>query len=635
MSIPGTEDPQADSLAIVRNWLSKAENGSWLFVLDNADDLDLFFGASSLTTTSNHRHISNFLPENANSVTIITTRDKRIGQRFTDQEGAIMITPLASKDAEQLLLSKIPPLDTVNHENLQTLVEILGQIPLAITQAAAFIQENSMSVQTYIDELKASDSDLQDYLDESLPDPRRYPHSENSVTRTWKLSFDHIAKHFPRAADILSLMVQLDRQAIPKTLLKQKSERSIEFNKAIGILQAYSLIKTERDGSSFEVHRLIQLSTQRWLSLQHQQTEWQQKALEMVTEAFPTGDYGTWKECESLLLHAKCVTRHKYTHDSLLLQRADLLENMARYDESQGRFEASVLQLKDAVQIEDSILGKTHPSTLTTMGNLAGVLYKQGKYAEAETISRQTLELSEVVLGKTHPETLASMNTLAAVLNNQGKYTEAETINRQTLKLKDEVLGKTHPLTLVTMHNLAVVLYKQGKYVEAETMNRQTLELSEEVLGKTHPETLASMNTLAAVLNNQGKYAEAETINRQTLKLKDEVLGKTHPSTLVTMHNLAVVLDEQGKYIEAETMNRQTLELSEEVLGKTHPETLTSVYCLANLLQQKKEYEEASLLYQRACTGFKSSLGSEHPTTLACINDYEKVLECMKEGSLV
>lgn len=184
-----------------------------------------------------------------------------------------MITPLALKDAEQLLLFKIPPLDRVNHENLQTLIEILGNIPLAITQAAAFIQENSMSVQTYIEELKASDSDLQDYLDESLPDPRRYPRSENFVTRTWKLSFDQIAKHFPRAANILSLMVQLNRQAIPKAFLKQKSERSIEFNKAIRILQAYSLIKTERSESSFEVHRLIQLSTQRWLSLQHKQTE--------------------------------------------------------------------------------------------------------------------------------------------------------------------------------------------------------------------------------------------------------------------------------------------------------------------------------------------------------------------------
>lgn len=107
-----------------------------------------------------------------------------------------------------------------------------------------------------------------------------------------------------------------------------------------------------------------------------------------MVEAFPSGDYGTWKECESLLLHAKCVVKHNYTHDSLLLQRADLLENMARYDQSQGRFEATYLQYKDALQIRDSILGKIHPSTLTTMSNFAKVLDNQGKYAEAETINR-------------------------------------------------------------------------------------------------------------------------------------------------------------------------------------------------------------------------------------------------------
>jgi hypothetical protein len=266
MSIPGTEDPRNDALIIVRDWLNKPENGSWLLVLDNADDLDLFFELNPSATKPNHPLISNFLPRNANGSMITTTRDKRIGQRLTDREEEIMITPLASRDAEQLLRSRIPRLKNVNDGDIQILVEILGNIPLAITQAAAFIQENSMTVQTYIEELKASDSDLQDYLDENLPDLRRYPDSENSVTRTWKLSFDQIAKHLPRAANLLSLMVQLNRQAIPKALLKHKSDRSIEFNKAVGTLQAYSLIRTEKGESSFEVPRLIQLSTLRWLS---------------------------------------------------------------------------------------------------------------------------------------------------------------------------------------------------------------------------------------------------------------------------------------------------------------------------------------------------------------------------------
>lgn len=246
MSIPGTENPQNDTLILVRGWLSKPENGSWLLVLDNADDPDLFFELNTSASKPNRQLIGDLLPRSLDGFMVTTTRNKRIGQRLTDQKEEIMITPLASKHAEQLLLSKISRLENPSSEDIQILVKILGYIPLAITQAATFIQENSMMVKKYIEGLKASDSDLQDYLAENLPDPRRYPDNENSIARTWKLSFDQIANSLPQAANLLSLMVQLDRQAIPKALLKYESGRSIDFNKAIGTLQAYSLIKVER-----------------------------------------------------------------------------------------------------------------------------------------------------------------------------------------------------------------------------------------------------------------------------------------------------------------------------------------------------------------------------------------------------
>ncbi len=197
MSLPGSEDPQNNTLVIVRDWLSKPENGSWLLVLDNADDLALFFESESSVKEPSCPCVSNLLPQNINGSMIITTRDIRIGYRLIDREEVIMVTPLAPLDARQLLRSKIPKWNNVNTEEIQGLVEILGFIPLAITQATAFIQENGIMVKTYFEKLKESDSDLQDYLEEDLPDPQRYPDNENSVIRTWKLSFDQIAKQRP------------------------------------------------------------------------------------------------------------------------------------------------------------------------------------------------------------------------------------------------------------------------------------------------------------------------------------------------------------------------------------------------------------------------------------------------------
>ena len=62
------------------------------------------------------------------------------------------------------------------------------------------------------------------------------------------------------------------------------------------------------------------------------------------------------------------------------------------------------------------MLGKEHPSTLTSMNNLASVLSSQGNYEEAERIRRQVLALRETVLDKEHPYTLGSMNNIAAFL---------------------------------------------------------------------------------------------------------------------------------------------------------------------------------------------------------------------------
>jgi len=49
------------------------------------------------------------------------------------------------------------------------------------------------------------------------------------------------------------------------------------------------------------------------------------------------------------------------------------------------------------------------------MDNLAGVLSDQGKYEQAEEMHRQVPGLRETVLGKEHPSTLTSMNNLALV----------------------------------------------------------------------------------------------------------------------------------------------------------------------------------------------------------------------------
>lgn len=65
----------------------------------------------------------------------------------------------------------------------------------------------------------------------------------------------------------------------------------------------------------------------------------------------------------------------------------------------------------------EKMLGNEHPSTLTSINNLAEILKRQGKYEEAEEIHRQALALIKRILGKEYPNTLTSVYCLAYLLH--------------------------------------------------------------------------------------------------------------------------------------------------------------------------------------------------------------------------
>lgn len=43
LELPGCDDPKTDVLGLVSRWLGDVDNGRWLMILDNADDIDVFF----------------------------------------------------------------------------------------------------------------------------------------------------------------------------------------------------------------------------------------------------------------------------------------------------------------------------------------------------------------------------------------------------------------------------------------------------------------------------------------------------------------------------------------------------------------------------------------------------------------
>lgn len=250
LGLPDCNNPSVDTFQLVLEWLSNDAYGSWLLVLDNADDMEVFFGNNAHPSSAASEQTSplvKYLPRSSNGLMLITTRDKRMGERLAEREKAIVVLPMARPESEALLRSKVAEERSCDKNKAGELVEVLEYLPLAITQAAAYISENDIPIREYLDAFHANDSEIQDLLNEDLPDHRRDFDSQSSVIRTWKVSFDQIRKQKPRAAEILSLMAMLDRQGSPKMLLRRDGESEAAFTTAIGALKAFSLVTTEKD----------------------------------------------------------------------------------------------------------------------------------------------------------------------------------------------------------------------------------------------------------------------------------------------------------------------------------------------------------------------------------------------------
>jgi tetratricopeptide (TPR) repeat protein len=545
----GLEDDKADVKRLVKTRLSQESTGKWLMIVDNADNLEIFYRNDQDRGSS---ALSKWLPFSTLGAILFTTRDREAATRYAGSN-VIDIGEMDDKEAGKLLQRSLRQKQLINdYSGTTKLLELLVNLPLAIMQAAAYLNAKDSTINEYLRIYEESSENVIKLLSKDFEDVRRYLGMKNPVAITWLISFEQIQDRNPLATDYMAFISCIKEQDIPRDLLPPASE--FDKTEALGILKAFGFIKEHASRTSYNIHRLVYTAMQNWLKLKDKWRSWNQKSLRQISNSFPSPQHKNRDVWMMYIPYAQYtiatfnmgLSRTKETNKLLGI----LLYNLEWCSQVSGQYAEAEEMHRQTLQL---LLRKEHPGMLASMMGLAESLDRQGKYAEAEAMHRQTLQLQETMLGKEHPGTLASIMGLAVSLDRQGKYTKAEAMHRQTLQLKETVLGKEHPDTLASIINLAVSLYNQGKYVVAEAIYRQTLQLQETVLGKEHPDTLKSIMNLAESLDNQGKYAEAEAMCRQTLQLQEIVLGKDHPDTLKSIMSLAASLRKQGKYAEAET----------------------------------------------------------------------------------
>ena len=594
--MPAWEDHIVDTLRQVCDWLSDESNGPWLMVLDSADDHDLWLGSSVPDDSNGKRFLPliDYLPRCDHGGIIVTSRDSQLGYRLVEcKQNPIQVMRFEPKEASVLLLAKLSEDKGLSLEDADELTKALEYLPLTITQAAAYLKQIDISASEYLQLFRNGEADIPNLLAESIDDPGRDRETSNSVFQTWKISYDQIMKQSPAAADILSLMAMLDRQAISQALLQGPGDSLLQFRAAMSKLKAFSLVSEEKATSKFSLHRLVQLSTRKWLERQGKLFLWEQAALAAVARLYPIHvEYDAWPLAQDLNAHVRVVLKYSITTKTCQVARANILHGLGHFLFQQGQDIEAQEVLEESRKLRLENLGPEHLHTLITSSQLSAIYNKLFRVDEAYELQTYILEVTERTLGSSHWLTLKAMSRLATTYNRKGKHEQAKKLQEQCLEAMERELGPLHKITLTELSNFTYTYMKLRQWRNAEELGLKTLDLRTKVLGPTHPDTLTAIANLAWIYREQQRWQESEELESKTLKHRMEVLGPDHPKTLNTMSNLARLHGYQGQWEKAIDTQQQAVKSSRRALGPNHPETHTAQDRLKRL-ESKRESQKS------------------------------------------
>src|SRR6185295_15865440 len=111
----------------------------------------------------------NYLPRNAQGAVIFTTRDRKMAVKLA-QQSVVEVSEMGEDAATQLLQKCLINADSANSQETSALLLQLTRLPLAIVQAAAYINENSISLADYLSLLMEQEEEVIDLLSEEFED---------------------------------------------------------------------------------------------------------------------------------------------------------------------------------------------------------------------------------------------------------------------------------------------------------------------------------------------------------------------------------------------------------------------------------------------------------------------------------
>ncbi|MGW1879372.1 FxSxx-COOH system tetratricopeptide repeat protein [Streptomyces sp. NPDC001975] len=565
----------------------------WLLVFDNAED---------------PRTVRKYFPNNGPGSIVVTSRNSHWSTDFSSLE----VDVFTREESVALLRrrSENLPDDAVDH-----LAAALGDLPLAVEQAAVWLAETGMPVQQYLEAYERNFTELM----QSDP-PSDY---NRSVAAAWNVSLERLRESRPDALQLLQVCAFFAPEPIDWDLfsavrgisvppeLQATLDDPVRLGRAVREIGRYALARIDHRQNTVLMHRLVQRVLIEQMNPQEQESM-RHAAHQLLAHADPRNPQRSvyWPRYSSLLSHLRASDAVR-CKDGWTRR---LILNEVRFLRARGDHEGSLALGEQAAAIWRADLSEDHEEILAIDQQIAETLREQETdLPRAFALQSGLVERCRRVLGEGHENTLRALSYLAINHRNQGKFEEARTMDQRVFETSAREFGRDDPATLLAAHNYAVSLRLAGNTEDALDLDYDTWQRRIEVLGEDHINTLGTREAYLLDLQEVGRYEEA---NEGYEALAAEVtasLGEQHRFVALVNRNRCVTLRKMGNYDAAYALSSRYLEQTAESLGTASRQYLLIAVSHANDLRQVGRLQESRALNEQVLEMHREKYGRQHP----------------------
>jgi tetratricopeptide (TPR) repeat protein len=607
---------------------------NWLLIFDDAQS------ASDL---------SRYIPQSQGyGHVIITSRDIRWQALRVD---GIELTEFKLEETVEFLRKRVPALAvgdqpalgrkaaSISHEDsrresAEELAKELGNLPLAVEHASAYLKETGASIEDYLNAYRANAHEVLS-RDVELAYPR-------PVATTWSLSMNAVS---PEAATIFELLAFFAPEPIAEELVIQPAVAGLpeliadivgdssKFRPAVRELGRYSLVKIDGVRNVVQLHRVVQAVTRDRMEREDPaKAERLREAVHLLLAASdpraPDREDSApiYERSREHLVSSGAVESDIPVVRKLIINQVRQLHRRGGYTESLSLGEPTLKRWQAKFDPEDKL-------TLMLAVEVGVALRSSGRWEEACQLNSETLQLLANNYSDTDEIYLECARSYGRDLSMLGRYDEALENDLRLLPVYERERRTDHEHTLKLRNNIAISLRCLGRFEEALAYDEETLEERRRTLGYIDEATLISQFAVARDLRRLGRYEESLDTIREVNGTLEEKGGPWNLFRLLVGVELSLSLRRVGQYEDARRQGEEILDRHHALMGKDHRQSLLAATYLINDRRFTGDLVAAAELGEETIVGWEKKAGPDHPNTNAARANLAVVMRL--QGDLV